>query len=144
MILPEGYQIRGIPAEMVAGLWHYAEPYIKRALDHTSGELIPSDLKAACEAKDVQLWLIVKDNRVIAAATTEIVQYPQRKHCRIITLAGSSAENWTRALDATLSQWALEQGCQSLEAYVRKGYVPKLAQLGYKHKYSSVHKVIEV
>ena len=144
MALPEGYQIRGIPAEMVEGLWHYAAPYIKRALDHTSGEIAPDDLKAACIARNCQLWLIVKDNRVIAAATTEIVTYPQRKHCRIITLAGSSADDWTRALDVVLSQWAIEQGCKTLEAYVRKGYVPKLAQLGYKHKYSAIHKTLEL
>ena len=144
MTLPEGYQIRGIPAEMVAGLWHYAEPYIKRALDHTSGELRPEDLKKLCENRSTQLWLIVKNNRVIAASTTEIVTYPRRKHCRIITLAGSGADEWTRSLDETLSEWAKAQGCQSLEAYVRKGYVPKLAQLGYKHKYSSVHKVLEI
>lgn len=144
MTLPEGYQIRGIPSEMVPGLWHYAEPYIKRALDHTSGELLPNDLKAACLDRSVQLWLAVKNNRVVGAVTTEIVTYPQRKHCRIITLAGSGADEWTRGLDETLTEWAKTQGCQSMEAYVRKGYVPKLTQLGYKHKYSSVHKVIEI
>lgn len=138
-----GYQIRGIPSEMVEGMWRYAEPYIKRALDHTSGELFPEDLKSACQNRTVQLWLIVQENRVVAAITTEIVQYPRRKHCRIITLSGSDAAAWTKPLDEVLMKWAKEQGCHALEAYVRKGYVPKLALLGFKHRYSAVHKMLD-
>lgn len=134
--------VRPIPAEHVARFWSYAEPYIKRALDHTSGEFLPEDLKTFCLAGLAQLWLVSEDNRIVAAITSEIVNYPRRRHCRIITLAGSKAAEWTEQADTIISAWAGSQGCVALEAFVRKGYVPVLAKRGYTHKYSAVFKEI--
>lgn len=128
--------MRGIPSHMVASMWHFAEPYVKRALDHTNGEFLPSDFRQMCEDRLVQLWLISKGNRVVGAITTEIVIYPHRKHCRVITLGGSNFAGWVDVADATLCEWAKNQGCAALETYVRKGLVPKLTPLAYKHKHS--------
>lgn len=134
------FQVRGIPANLIDRFWPFAEPYIKRALDRAAGEFLAEDLKHFCKDREVQLWLVSEGERIIAAITTEIVNYPRRKHCRIITLAGSKAPEWTGLLDIILSEWAKQQGCQALEAYVRKGYVPVLAEYGFKHKYSMVLK----
>ena len=128
--------IQGIPHTLVERLWIYAEPYIKRALDHTSGELTVDDFKQLCLNQSVQLWLVNRENRVIGAITTEIINYPRRKHCRVITLAGSDFSSWVGLADTTLMAWATSLGCQALETYVRKGLVPKLDALGYKHKHS--------
>lgn len=136
------FHIRGIPANLVDHFWPFAEPFIKRALDHANGEFQPSDLKSYCKDRVVQLWLVSENDRIIAAATTEIVNYPRRRHCRVITLAGSKAPEWTGLLDIILAEWAKQQGCHAMEAYVRKGYVPVLAKHGYKHKYSAVVKEI--
>ena len=137
------YCIRGIPAESIYLFWHYAEPYIKRAFDHTCGELTPDDMRTLCEERKCQLWLVSHENRVIAAATTEIVNYPQRRHCRVITIAGSSAQEWTGQMDEVLYAWAKSMNCDALEAHVRKGYVAKLSQYGFKHRYSTVVKEID-
>jgi len=136
------FQIRGIPAPLIDKMWIYAEPYIKRALDHTSGELLHTDLKQSCKNRDAQLWLITQNDRVVAAVTTEIVNYPQRKHCRIITMGGSAAQEWAEIVDKTIMAWAKEQGCIALEAFVRRGFVKKLENFGYQHKYSVVTKGI--
>lgn len=134
------YLMRGIPAHMIEPMWHYAEPYIKRALDHTSGELNAADFRTLCVNRDVQLWLVSRENSVVGALTTEIVVYPRRKHCRVITLAGKDFTDWVDLADSTLCGWAREQGCDALETYVRKGLVPKLASLSYKHKHSILTK----
>lgn len=139
----EKYRVRGIPANAIDRFWTYAEPYIKRALDHTTGEFLPSDIKAYCKDRVIQLWLVSENERVIAAATTEIITYPQKKHCRVVTLAGSKAVEWTQLLDVVLYEWAKEQGCDAMEAFVRKGYVSVLANYGFKHMYSAVFKQIE-
>lgn len=136
------YNIRGIPSEVIERFWSLAEPYIKRALDRTSGEFHSADLKMLAKDKVVQLWLVSEGERVIGAVTTEIVVYPNRKHCRVITLAGSKAPEWTGELDIILNAWAKVQGCSAIEAFVRKGYVPVLANYGYTHKYSAVFKEV--
>lgn len=132
--------MQGVPYQVVEHFWPFAEPYIKRALDHASGELTPADLKEGCLSRAIQLWLISREKRIFGAITTEIVVYPQRKHCRIITLAGNDFESWVPLADTILDAWAAEQGCVAMEAYVRKGFVSKLAPLGYRHKYSVVVK----
>jgi hypothetical protein len=137
------FQVRGIPVELVDHFWPFAEPYIKRALDHTSGEFLPADVKAFCQQGTVQLWLVSEGSRIVAAITTEIINYPRRRHCRIITLAGSRAAEWTEQADTIISAWAREQGCVALEAFVRKGYVPVLIKQGFTHKYSAVIKPLE-
>lgn len=136
------FHIRGIPAPMVERFWPLAEPYIKRALDHTSGEFSPADIKMYCKDRAIQLWLVSENERVIGAATTEIVIYPQRKHCRVVTLGGSKAVEWLPLLENTLLEWARTQGCGAMEAFVRKGFVPVLNGYGYKHQYSAVFKPI--
>ncbi len=136
------FKVRGIPAPVLDRFWPLAEPYIKRALDHTRGEFTPADIKAYCKDRVIQLWLVSENERVIAAATTEIITYPRNKHCRVVTLGGSRAVEWTQLLFATLDEWAKEQGCDAMEAFVRKGYVPVLANYGYKHMYSAVFRDI--
>lgn len=132
--------VRGIPAHLIDSLWHYAEHYIKRAFDHTSGEVSVEDMHQLCLERAVQLWLVSRENRVIGALTTEIVNYPHRKHCRVITVAGSNFAEWIELADNVLCAWATEQGCDALETYVRKGLVPKLADVGYRHKHSIMTK----
>lgn len=137
------FRIRGIPSELVDRFWKYAEPYVKRALDHTSGEFTPTDIRDYCRNQVIQLWLIAEGERVIGACTTEIVVYPQRKHCRVVTLGGTKAPEWTSLLDTILAAWAKEQGCVAMEAFVRKGYVPVLGKYGYKPKYTALVREIE-
>ena len=137
------FHVRGIPPELIDQFWKYAEPYIKRALDHTSGEFLPSDIQTYCKAGLVQLWLVSEDSRVVAAITSEIVNYPRRRHCRIVTLAGSRAAEWTEQADTIIGAWAAQQGCIALEAFVRKGYVPVLMKQGFKQKYAAVIKPLE-
>lgn len=134
--------IQPIPAAMVAQMWHYAEPYVKRGLDHTSGELRADDLCSLCEQQDMQLWMVVNGSRAVGAITTEIVVYPHRKHLRVVTLAGSQFVEWIELADNTLVAYAEHMQCDAIEALVRKGFVPKLAPLDYRHKYSVVVKEI--
>ena len=143
VLKPSEYLMQGIPAQFVEHFWPFAAPYIKRALDHAHGEFSAADFKRSCMARDLQLWLISREKRIFGAITTEIVMYPHRKHCRVITLAGSNFAEWIALADTTLDAWATEQGCDALECYVRKGLVPRLAPLGYKHGHSVLLKELQ-
>lgn len=139
----EQFKIRGIPAPMIDRFWPLAEPYIKRALDHTRGEFTPEDIKLFCKDRVIQLWLVSEGERIIAAATTEVVTFPREKQCRVVTVAGSKAVEWTQLLVKVLNDWAKEQGCTAMHAFVRKGYVSILANYGFKHMYSTVFRDVE-
>lgn len=139
--MPENnFNIRGVPAHLVDHFWKLAEPYVKRALDHTTGELAPADLKRFCQEKLVQLWLVSEGERIIGCFTTEIVNYPRKRHARIITLGGSRLKEWALQMDIIVCGWARENGCDAVEGFVRKGFVPLLTSFGGKHQYSVVVK----
>jgi hypothetical protein len=138
------YNIRGIPPQSVNDLWRFAEPFIKRALDHTFGEVSADDIRQACENTQMQLWMITKESRVVGAGSTQIVIYPQMKVCRIVTLAGSEFDEWKDFAHMNLEMWAeTQQGCSGMEAFCRKGFIPKLLEIGYRHKYSVAHKSLK-
>jgi len=137
------YNIRGIPAVMCEDMWRFADPYIRRALDHTFGELTSDDLKNLCVAGNAQLWMIQKEKRVVGAGTTMIIDYPQMKVCRIITLAGSDFKEWKDMSHMQIEMWAESQGCSGVEAYVRRGFIPQLLEIGYKYRYAVVHKTLK-
>ena len=137
------YTIRGIPNELVPKVWRFAEPFIKRALDHTFGELSHEDVMRMVMARDAQLWMISReDKRIVGAGTTQLINYPQMTACRIITLAGSEFDEWREEAHAFIEAWAKDSGATCIENYVRKGFVPKLKEMGYKHRYSVLHKEI--
>lgn len=138
------YRVRGIPANMIDRFWSLAEPYVKRGLDHTRGEYTADDVRAYCKDRILQLWLVSEGERVVAAATTEIIIYPRMKHCRVATLGGSKAVEWLELLLETIAAWGKEQGCESMEAFVRRGFVPILTKEphNWKHMYSAVFKPI--
>jgi len=137
------YHLRGIPPHAIEGLWRFAEPYIKRALDHTFGELSCADIKQLCMNEQMQLWMMAKGSRIVGAGTTQIIIYPGLKACRVITLAGNNFDEWMGLCYVYMKEWAKAHGCTAMEAYVRKGFVPKLAELGFKHRYSVVHIELE-
>lgn len=137
------YLIRGIPHNLVADIWRFAEPFVKRALDHTFGELSHEDVRMMCLTRDMQLWMISReDKRIVGAGTTQIINYPQVTACRIVMLAGAEFDVWREEAHAIIEAWAREKGCQCIEAYVRKGFIPKLKDMGYRHRYSVLHKDI--
>lgn len=134
------YTIRGIPQPLVANVWRFAEPFIKRALDHTFGEISHDDLYRMVMNRDAQLWMIAReDKRIVGAGTTQIIHYPQTTACRIITLAGTEFDEWREGSHAIIKLWAQEQGCKCIENYVRKGFTKKMQEMGYRHRYSVMH-----
>lgn len=137
------YIVRGVPAAAIDHLWKHAEAFVKRALDHANGEFTHDDIREFCEDSLMQLWLVLdEDKRVIAAASTEIINYRQKRVLRVVTLGGKKFEEWAVDLRDTLEDFAGRQGCHGLECYARKGFVNKLKNIGFADKYVMLYKDI--
>jgi len=142
-IAQTSYVMRGIPAFLVARMWPFALPYVKRVLDRMAGELTTDDILQSCQSNDMQLWLVANDvGRVVGAGITELVHYPRRFLCRIVALSGSNFAEWAKSAHTVLENWARQQGCDGIEAWVRRGYVPKLKEMGYQFRFTAVIKDI--
>ena len=83
----------------------------------------------------MQLWIVFdEDYKIQAAATTELINYPAKKVCRLVTLGGANFDDWMESIHA-IEQWALENDCVALETFCRKGFAKKIKHLGYEQTY---------
>jgi hypothetical protein len=115
--------VEGVPAATIERVWPRVLPWIERALAEGLGHLDSTDLRAALERRDMQLWIARREDAVVAALVTEIVAYPRRKVCRLVLMGGEDGEReawlpWLPLLEA----WARAEGCDLVEIYGRPGW----------------------
>ena len=131
----------GVPVDMIDGVWMKVQPWINKALEFGNGEFEIGDIYSALIDREMQLWIIYErpENHIVLAVVTQIVEYPQKKACRVVALGGENHLLWEERL-VIIERWAMEQGCSSLEAFVRSGLAKKMKNLGYNSIYTVVSK----
>ena len=91
--------------------------------------------------RDMQLWIIQDEYaEILAALTTEIMIYPKKKTCRIVTLGGTELDEWVEGLLQVIETWAIDNGCEAMETACRKGFIKKIKKYGYEHTYTILGK----
>jgi hypothetical protein len=115
-------EILQIPSAMARDVWGQALPLLATSIDMAAGRYLPEDVLQFCEAGNLQLWLIAIDNKIVAAAVTEIVIYPRKKVVRVAFAGGSMAKQWAHALDEKLEAFGRHWGCTATEAAARRGW----------------------
>jgi len=78
----------------------------------------------------------------VGVATTQVVDFPRIAILRVVTLQGKNLNVWMEALLRVLEQFCREQGLQRIEVVGRRGWVRKLAGLGFREVYSVVVKEV--
>ena len=129
--------ISGIMSEQIDDVWSDCEKYIELGNNKSQEEMSVQDIYENCKDKDMQLWIVFNEDKDIEAVlTTQVIDYPQKRVCRIVTLGGLNMDDWTDMVLATLEEWAEEQACHSMETVCRKGFIKKLKGFGYEHTYT--------
>ena len=89
----------------------------------------------------MQLWVVYDEEKQIKCAlTTEVIEYPRKKVCRIVSLGGRNLDEWVERWLDILERWAEENDCDSIETYCRKGFIKKLEKFGYTNTYTVLGK----
>jgi hypothetical protein len=105
----------------VPKLWKKVLPQIERCVPHSEGEMEAPDFYVALIDGEMQLWIAVEDEEVIASMVTQIIPYPAKKVLRVIAIAGEDMDKWFH-FQPDLEEFAILMGCSSLEAWGRKGW----------------------
>tara|TARA_R100000664_G_scaffold21567_1_gene30911 strand:+ start:40 stop:465 length:426 start_codon:yes stop_codon:yes gene_type:complete len=133
-------KITGIPSNQIDEFWNVCEEYIILAADKGRQEMTVEDIYRFCKEAKMQLWVIFDEEiNIRAAVTTEIVNYPAKKVCRIVTLGGEDLNEWINHIDK-IEDWAIYNDCKAMETFCRKGFIKKLENFGYEQTYSVVGK----
>jgi len=101
--------------------WPHVSDLLEKAQPHSEGELATEDFLEFLKLADMQLWVAVRQKEVIAAMVTQIIPYPRKKILRIIAIGGAEMDRWFGSLPK-VEEFALQMGCESLEAWGRKGW----------------------
>lgn len=116
---------------------------LEKALEHNHGEVTLGDIYGLTEAGKMQLWVAHDGQNIFGAAVTEIIDYSQISIVRISLLAGDDFDSWIRSAYATFCEFAKEHQCTRLEAVGRRGWVKRLASLGFEEAYTTVIKEVK-
>ena len=129
--------ISGIPSDRIDEVWEDCQPYIEMGNGKSRDEMSVTDIYERLSEARMQLWLIFNDNKeIVSVLTTEIIEYPQKTMCRIVTLGGKDLDIWVEEWLDTIEAWALEKGCVAMETVCRKGFIKKLEKFGYENAYT--------
>ena len=131
-----------IPAPYLAQAWPVAAKLMESAIEYTEGDSLMSDYLDAIIKDTMQLWGIWLDDRMVAAAVTQICHYPQCKALHGLLIGGGEMDKWMRDLDAALMAFARDAGCKKFFVFGRRGWEPKLKTLGYKQSYVALSKEV--
>jgi len=129
--------ISGIPSERLNEVWEDCEPYIAMGNGKSRDEMSVTDIYERLSEARMQLWLVFnEDKEIISVLTTEIIDYPRKTVCRIVTLGGKDLDIWVEDWLETIEAWALENDCVAIETVCRKGFIKKLERFGYENAYT--------
>ncbi len=105
----------------VDGVWDKIKHEVARTNEDVFND---EDVKLFINEGYYTLWLILENttNNVIAVITTEFVEFPRDKVCRIVTVSGNRMKEWVTETLSVLEKWAKEQGCSYMDCYGRKGW----------------------
>ena len=127
--------LTGINSKTIDMVWEQCVPFIEKAEKQSQEEMTAEDIYFKVKEKDMQLWVVFNEETdVLAVVTTELVNYPRKKVCRIVTLGGEKIEDWVHSI-SIIEDWAIENNCQAMETFCRKGFKKKLQIYGYEETY---------
>jgi hypothetical protein len=73
------------------------------------------------------LWVLIdEEGEIKGAVVTCFIEYPNKKALHIMLLGGSEGRSWKNELIDTLRAFAVDQGCDCIEASGRKGWEREL------------------
>ena len=121
-------------------VWPNVVTHIEKCAPHSEGELDVIDFFTLLSDGDMQLWLLLNDDAVVCTCITQIIPYPRKRVLRIIAMGGEPFKwknNWRFAL-AAIEDFALNQGCSSIEAWTRRAFLKIMKD--WKSSYSVITK----
>lgn len=124
-----------VPVEMIDAFWDAALEYLQPAIDTADGKLEAYDLYNDCQMGVCVLWLVIDGSEILAALTTRIVAYPNKRGYALEFLGGKQMKRWFDMVLDTLQEVAKHNGCTHFEAYGRLAWQRWLAKRDFEPKF---------
>ena len=125
-----------MPSEAVRHVWKDVEKVLKKSVATAQGKSETIDVLAGILTGIYVLWVVMDDDdSIVAAFTTRLLIYPQRKALVLDFVGGTRMNEWNDQLIDTMRKYANELGCSHLEGYGRKAWGRALKKYGFYPEY---------
>jgi hypothetical protein len=127
-----------VPREAIDIVWGDVSGLLNKAILTSGGKYHIDDIYENLTKGYYNLWLIVDDKdgeKVIAALTTRIIWYPNRKAMAMDWIGGKRMMEWLPKAMEILTDYAKDCGCSHLEGYGRKAWSKVLKKYNWKPEY---------
>ena len=127
-----------VPREAIDIVWGDVSSLLNKAILTSGGKYHIDDIYENLTKGYYNLWLIVDDKegeKVIAALTTRIIWYPNRKAMAMDWVGGKRMMEWLPKAMEILTDYAKDCGCSHLEGYGRKAWSKVLKKYNWKPEY---------
>jgi hypothetical protein len=125
-----------VPSEAVRHVWKDVEKVLKKSVETAQGKSETIDVLAGILTDIYVLWVVMDDDdSIVAAFTTRLLVYPQRKALALDFVGGTRMNEWNDQLIDTMRKYANELGCSHLEGYGRKAWGRALKKYGFYPEY---------
>tara|TARA_R110002012_G_scaffold275273_1_gene461841 strand:+ start:157 stop:570 length:414 start_codon:yes stop_codon:yes gene_type:complete len=125
-----------VPEEAVSRVWKDVEGILSKAVDTVENKSDVIDILNGIFDGTYVLWVVLNDDdKVIAAFTTRLIVYPQRKALALDWVGGTQMKEWENQLIDTMKRYANKLDCSHLEGYGRKGWGRALKKYGFYPEY---------
>lgn len=133
-----------MPHEAVGSVWKDVERVLTKSVATANGKAEVIDVLSGIFDGTYVLWVVLDDdNSIVAAFTTRLIVYPQRKALALDWVGGTRMREWSDALIETMTQYGKELGCQHLEGYGRKAWGRFLNKYGFEPEYIAYRMELE-
>ncbi len=125
-----------VPPEAVGQIWKEVERVLKKSVATVKDKAEMIDILDGIFDNTYVLWVVMdEDDSIVAAFTTRLLIYPQRKALALDWVGGERMKEWEDQLIDTMRRYANELGCSHLEGYGRKGWGRALKKYGFYPEY---------
>ena len=125
-----------VPSEAVKHVWKDVEEVLKKSVNTVKNKAEMIDVLKGVFDDTYVLWVVMdEDDNIIAAFTTRLIVYPQRKALALDWVGGTRMKEWEDQLISTMRKYANELGCSHLEGYGRKAWGRALKKYGFYPEY---------
>ena len=127
--------ISAVPKEAVGAVWADVARVMNKSVDTSNGKYHIDDLFHGIQSDLYVLWVIMEEEKVIAAITTRIIEYPGKRAMAMDWIGGSKMGKWLPIAQETLEKFAKDNNCTHLEGYGRKAWGRWLGKYGWNPEY---------
>ena len=127
-----------VPREAVDIVWADVSGMLNKAIETSKGKYHIDNIYEDLTKGYYNLWLVIdseKDEKVVAAITTRIIEYPNRKAMAMDWVGGRRMTEWLPIVMNRLISFANDCGCSHLEGYGRKAWMKILKKYNWKPEY---------